>query len=74
MLIVDIQPPGDYLQDAMLVPRPSYLTLAPRSAFEGLGEGYRVAFTDSGHAVIVYATGAAEPAMETILNSITISN
>jgi hypothetical protein len=74
ILVMDVLPAGDYLHDSMLVPRPAEVKLGSPGGYEGLGDGYRVAFTDSGHAVIVYA--AAEPSdeamIDTILNSITV--
>jgi hypothetical protein len=73
---MDVRPPDGYLHDPMLVPRPPQLRLGSPGAFEGLGTGYRVGFTESGHAVIVYvATDVSErPTVESILNSITVSS
>lgn len=74
VLIMDVLPPGGYLHDPMLVPRPADIQLGTPGSFEGLGSGYRVAFTDSGHAVIVFAAADApdKPTVERLLNSITV--
>ena len=54
LMIMDVQPAAEYLADPMVVARPARLGFGGRGSFEGLGDGYRVAFRDNGHAVVVY--------------------
>lgn len=76
VMIMDVLPPDGYLHDPMLVPRPPHLRLGSPGSFEGLGTGYRVGFTDRGHAVIVYVAADAsdKPTVASILDSITVSS
>jgi hypothetical protein len=75
VLIADIHPQAAYLPDAMFSPRPAHLTLGRFGSFEGLGNGYRVTFTDKGHAIAVFVATdhAGRSAAEKVVNSIRIA-
>jgi hypothetical protein len=63
VLVMDILPPYNYLDGPFTPARPARLDLGSRGSFEGLGNGYRVGFTDKGHAIVAYvAFGSAAPA------------
>lgn len=75
ILVADIHPAAAYLHDSMYPSRPAHLTLGTYGSFEGLGNGYRVTFTDQGHAIaaLVAADRSAQPTVTRILNSITVT-
>jgi hypothetical protein len=78
VMVMDILPAYAYLDGSFTPARPAHLDLGKRSSFEGLGNGYRVGFTDKGHAIVAYVafgrsvpTNARSQTLQ-LLNSITV--
>jgi hypothetical protein len=77
VLVMDILPPDAYLNGPFAPARPARLDLGSRGSFAGLGNGYRVGFTDKGHAIVAYvafggdAPASARSQVLRLLNSIT---